>query len=264
MTLIQHILKLMSIVAYTIAGIGVLVLLGIATFGVVAAYRAEWIKLPKQPERIIAPVRVSIVGPDKGTVGTPYIFSAEVAGDGGIPTWSVSGGLIHERDGGKTAVFTTTDEGEYVLTVVVGGEGRQAAASSVSFTALEVSSPEEIAAQETVAQARQIVEQQSLLPPKAPTISELVGVALGGGNDMTYSGQVEAQLRMLASRVKFSGADFAHDGSLTIIGKYPGWSGFPDDVRSIVNHESAQGRARTPAGIADVLLEIAATLKRSR
>ena len=260
----QYFVKLISAIVRTVAGAGVLLLIALAAFGVIAAYRAEWIKLPKQPERIIAPVRVSIVGPDKGTIGTPYIFSAEITGDGGQPTWSTSGGLIHERDGGKTVVFTTTDEGEFVLTVVVGGEGRQAAVDSVSFTAMDVATPEEIAAQETVAQARKIVEQQSTLPPRPPTISELVGVALGGGNDMAYAGQVEAQLRMLASRVKFSGADFANDGSMSIIAKYPGWSGFPDDVRSIVNHESAQGRARTPAGIADVLLEIAATLKRSK
>jgi hypothetical protein len=264
MTLTQHILKLLSMIVHCVSAAGVLLLIAAAAFGVIAAYRAQWIKLPKQPEVIIAPVRVSIVGPDKGTIGTPYIFSAEITGDGGLPTWSTSGGLIHERDGGRTVVFTTTDEGEYVLTVVVGGEGRQAAVDSVSFTAMNVTSEEDITAQETIAQARKIVEQQSTLPPKPPTIAELVGVALGGGNDMAYSGQAEAQLRMLASRVKFSGADFANDGALSIIAKYPGWSGFPDDVRSIVNHEAAQGRAKTPAGIADVLLEIAATLKRSK
>lgn len=264
MTLTQHILKLLSLLARTIAAVGVLLLIALAAFGVIAAYRAEWIKLPPQPVRTISPVRVSIVGPDKGTIGTPYIFSAEIAGDGGQPTWSTSGGLIHERDGGKTVVFTTTDEGEYVITVVVGGEGRQAAVDSVSFTAMAVTSSEDIAAQSTVAEARKIVEKQSLMPPKPPTISELVGVSLGGGNDMAYAGQVEAQLRMLASRVKFSGADYSNDGALAIIGRYPGWSGFPDDVRSIVAHESSQGRAKTPTGIADVLLEIATRLRSSK
>jgi len=247
-----------------LAAMGLLGLTGLAAFGIIAAYRAGWIQLPKQSVKVILPVRVSVAGPHQGTINTPYIFSAEVTGDAGTPTWSVSDGIIQERDGGRTAIFTTTTEGEYVITVVVGGEGRQATTSSILFQAFDVKTEDELQQAAIIAEAQKIVKQQATTPPKPPTISELVGIAVGGGNDMSYASQVEAQLRTLASRVQYGRADYLNDGAMSIIARYPGWSSFPEEIKSIVVHEQSMGRAKTPSGVASVLMEIADTLKGSR
>lgn len=272
MTPWQHLRTALVPLARWLAAAGLLGLLGFASFGGIAAFRSGWIELPKQPERIIAPIRVTLVGPDKGVTGSTYIFTAEVEGDAGLPVWSVKPhGTLQAFNGGRSARFTCASEGDFLLSVFVGGDGKQAASDSMSFNVLGVMTEADLAAQEQIDQANQIIEQdhqrqamEAANPPKPPTVSELVNGALNRGVDMNSAPQVEAQLRTLASRVQYGGADFFNDAALTLIGNYPGWGSFPDDVRSIVGNEEAIGRAKTPAGKAAVLIEIAETLRNSR
>lgn len=272
MTIFQRFLSALSTWVPTVLGAaGVVALAGLSVLGGVSLWRVGALDklLPKERERIVVPVHVTLVGPTVGVKGGQYTFTADVTGDAGDPTWSVEpqgDSILHTFNSGRAATFTSLTEGQFLITVMVGGDGKQASSDSVVYENFEMKTPEEM--QPAV---NQTASSEPELSPA--TVEELTVGALRqvGSHDRAERLALANSFRTLAARMKTYPGDVdavselhAHAESGMPGGRAGKWGGFIDSVEVIKAEMEKQGKGTTPESFARILVEMANVLQSSR
>ena len=105
------------------------------TSGYVASESEEWPRITPERETPKA-VTIKLRGPQEGLFGRDYFFYAET--NGVRPQWQVFPAVdLQVSEAGKVARIRTEEVGEYVVTIMVAGNGGDIASDGLVFTTLD-------------------------------------------------------------------------------------------------------------------------------
>lgn len=281
MTLLKFLFKSIAVIVVLA---GLLLIFGSLALGLTAAWRLNLIQayLPKEQVRVIEPVYVQLSGPKFAVQGDRVYFHATVTGSNPSKvSWSIhphkAGILTALADDSRNAEFSSLEEGKYIITVAVSGEGGTPPHTDhLEFENVSLTSEKEIedalvAAQPQPQPVHATAAPETAAPP--PSVSELTLGAIA----MVPSTTKGAEARMIAD-VIYSLAKQIKGGLLPMYVDIPleienrsrkglgvkagDWGQFMVSLDTILDEMRRQGKiTATAASQADVLIEIANTLQ---
>lgn len=274
-----------KIICFTVVSVGLLTIMAGITLGMIAAWRLQLIQaiLPKEQVRIIEPVYIQLSGPKFAVQGDRVYFHATVSGTSPSKvSWSIhpyKAGILNTLpDDSRNAEFSSLEQGKYIITVAVSGEGNTPPHTDhLEFENVSLTSQDElIQALESEPVARsQSVHAASEPPPPPPPVATVAELTLGAVA-MVPSTSKGAEARMIAD-VIFSLAKQIKGGLMPTYVDIPleienrsrkglgvkaaEWGTFMVSLDTILEEMRRQGRiTATAASQAEVLIEIGNTL----
>lgn len=229
------------------------------------------------------PLAVVMHGPAKGVTGVTYVFTAEVTGNAGKAVWDVTPltegataeGTLRTFDLGRWAEFTAVDEGDFLISVTIGGEANQSAAAKIKFQNLMLANLDDLLPPEPEPPPESHVT-PAPMPGHAPepllSVEEELEFLIGQVN----SADKGKERRMLAGSVRLL-AQRANTGLLppdadipvelerqakAVLGeKFGPWQSFVTGIDDIFNDLRGRGQVTTAGSTSPLLIKIADVLQ---
>jgi hypothetical protein len=269
-----------SLIALVIL-LGIATVIGGATLGIVSMWRLDLIQAVLPKEKPILPVTVELRGPRFAVQGDRIYFHSVVSGNAGKPAWKLDpteAGALTVVDN-STVQFSSLKEGKFTLTVVIAGQGNQAALDQITFenvtlTEEQSEKPATPLLDGQPAQPGLVHAMQEMFPPapKDPTPMELTIGALeqvASENKAAEARYVAGILYEMARRAREGMVPRNFDFPLEIEKEVdrllkeraPLWHAFTISIDTIMEEMRRQGRVTSSVGTqAVILMEIANTL----
>ncbi len=188
MTLMQFVKIGCRLIVASVVGLGLATIVVGTALGLIAAYRLNIIQawLPKEQVRQLETVSLQISGPKFAVLGDRVYFHASASGVNSKISWNIHpyrAGILHVmEDDSRNVEFSSLEEGKYVITAAVAGEGKQPPATDhIEFENVTLSTEAEVNQQQPVRTMGQM--QAEGMPPPVPqelppTTTELTQGAL--------------------------------------------------------------------------------------
>lgn len=272
LTTMKFVCRLLVILVVTS---GILALAGGGLLGIVSMWRLHLIQAVLPKEKPLLPVSIKIQGPRFGAIGDSVLFHAMVSGEAGKISWKINPdtAMIHKIDE-STIAFSTLDQGEFLITAVVGGDGKQSAHDQIGFESIALQQPQPQSHGDNISAMQAVpslLPPPPSLPPLPPTIAELT---LGAYNRVASENKAEeardvaGTLYAVAKRIQSGNMPINADIPLEIEqqlqfalrDRFSPWGSFTVDLDTIIKEQRRQGKIISFVSNKDILMEIANTL----